>query len=181
MGGPEISTYVFAAQGMQHVIYGSGFEGQIHKLWSDSGGWHFNNLTTSANAPAAVGGTASAYPFNEQVTQHVVYIGDGDFDIHELWWDNHGWHRHNLTTATGVPSGLGLGPGEPQPAGYVLACQGTQHVNYRRDDGHIIELWWGSAGWNYHDPTASTGVPSPIADTQWARADTSFPLKAPST
>jgi len=158
VGGPEISAYVFAPQGTQHVIYGSGFEGQIHELWSDSSGWHFNNLTTAAKAPAAVGGTAQAYPFNEQVTQHVVYIGNADSDIHELWWDNHGWHHNNLTAATGVSAGLGLGPGEPQPAGYVLASQGTQHVNYRRNDGHVIELWWDTEGWHFNDLTLAAGA-----------------------
>jgi len=164
VGGPEISAYVFAPQGTQHVIYGSGFEGQIHELWCDGGGWHFNNLTTTANAPASVGGTAQAYPFNEQVTQHVVYIGNADFDVHELWWDNHGWHHNDLTTATGVPSGLGLGPGESEPAGYVFASQGTQHVNYRRDDdGHVIELWWDTTGWHFNDLTlaaCATDVPN---------------------
>ena len=36
---------------------------------------------------------------------------------------------------TDIPSGFGLGSGEPEPAGYVFAVQGTQHVNYRRNDG----------------------------------------------
>jgi hypothetical protein len=156
---PEISAYVFASQGTQHVIYGTEY-GRVHELWWDASGWHLNDLSAAANAPPVVVGTVSAYVFDAQRTQHVNFIGD-DFHIHELWWDVSGWHHNDLTNATGTPSGIGLGPGEPEPAGYVFA--GTQHVNYRRDDGHVIELWWDATGWYFNDLTlaaCATDVPN---------------------
>jgi hypothetical protein len=48
-----------------------------------------------------------------------------------------GWHRNDLSAATGAPGAAG------DPAGYMFDAQGTQHVVYRSGDGHIQELWWG--------------------------------------
>jgi hypothetical protein len=158
--GGDVYPYVFAAQGTQHVFYRAVQEGHIHELWRDNAGWHFNDLTTALNLPSQTTFGLTAYVFNARCTQHVIYIGDEDFHIHELWWDSGGgWHQHDLTDATGVPSGLGLGPGSPQPAAYVFASRGTQHVNYRRNDGHVIELWCDSKGaWHNHDLTVAAGA-----------------------
>ena len=73
--------------------------------------------------------------FDAQGTQHVVYRGT-DGHIHELWWDNAGWHHNDLTAAAGAPASVS------DPAGYMFDAQGTQHVIYRGADSHIHELWW---------------------------------------
>jgi hypothetical protein len=145
VGGPEIDGYVFPAQGTQHVNYGSNNSGHITELRWDDKGWHYNDLTAAANSPMAVGGTQNGYVFSDQRTQHVVYAG-ADWHIHELWWDSKGWHHNDLTNATGGASGLSGGPGSwGFLHGYVFETQATQHVVYRADDGHIIELWWKAA------------------------------------
>ena len=91
--------------------------------------------------------------FAAQGTQHVVYRGV-DGHIHELWWDaTNGWGTVDLTAITGNCATAG------DPAGYVFAAQGTQHVVYRGVDGHIHELWWDAAnGWGTGDLTAVTGA-----------------------
>ena len=58
-----------------------------------------------------------------------------DNDIHELGWDTSGWQTNDLTAATGAIAAAG------DPAGYVFAAQGTQHVVYRGTDNHVRELW----------------------------------------
>ena len=85
-------------------------------------------------------------------TQHVNYLGL-DNHIHELWWDNNGWHHNDLTAITGSPESIAAGPG---PVGYVFS--GTQHVNYLGADNHIQELWWDSGGWHHSDLTSAVGA-----------------------
>ena len=59
---------------------------------------------TSQPQPArpAAAGNPAGYMFDAQPTQHVVYRG-ADNHIHELWWDNAGWHRNDLSAATSAP------------------------------------------------------------------------------
>ena len=151
----DLRSYVFAAQGTQHVLYiasgdiGLGGDGHIHELWWNSNGWHHNDLTVAAAAPLAFQPTG--YVFDAQGTQHVVYQGlganpqTGDGHIHELWWDISGWHHNDLTAATGAPLAMGAGQtlgAYDYPMGYGFVAQGTQHVVYRATDSHVIELYW---------------------------------------
>jgi hypothetical protein len=144
--------YVFTAQSTQHVNFVPG-DCHVHELWADSTGWHHNDLTSSAGAPLAVAQPPCAYVFDGQSTQHVDYLGQ-DGHIHELWWDTDGWHHNDLTNETGSPLAA-----IATPTGYVFAAQGTQHVDYVGQDGHIHELWWDSEGWHHNDLTTRTGAP----------------------
>ena len=101
-------------------------------------GWHHNDLTAAAGAPLpAVNQSMSSYAFEAQRTQHVIYDGQ-DPDIHELWWDNNGWHHNDLTAAAGAP----LPAVNQSMSGYAFEAQGTQHVIYVGQNLHIHELWW---------------------------------------
>ena len=147
-------AYMFNAQGTQHVVYRSG-DNHIRELWWNSDGWHHNDLTVAAANPPAAVGDPIGYLFDAQGTQHVIYRG-ADNHIHELWWDNTGWHHNDLTNAGG-----GAPAAASDPAGYMFDAQGTQHVIYRGTDNHIHELWWDSSGWHHNDLTnASPGAPA---------------------
>ena len=148
--------YVFPAQGTQHVTY-AGTDGHVYELWWDGNGWHYNNLTAAAGAPLAQGNrNASGYVFPSQGTQHVNYLGL-DNHIHELWWDNNGWHHNDLTAITASPESTAAGP---EPVGYVFS--GTRHVNYLGADNHIQELWWDSSGWHHNDLTSAAGAAATV-------------------
>src|SRR5262249_10094593 len=70
-------------------------------------------------------------------TKHVIYRAD-DGHLHELWWTPSSWtpaHR-DLTQAAEAPLATG------NPAAYVRAAEGTHHVLYRSNDGHLYELRW---------------------------------------
>src|SRR5262249_48797780 len=76
--------YVFDAQETQHVNYIS--QTHIHELWWDSSnGWHHNDLTIAAGAPAVtrVGAVPTGYAIGG--AQYVVYRDD---NVHatELSW-----------------------------------------------------------------------------------------------
>jgi hypothetical protein len=149
--------YMFDIQGTQHINY-RGPDNHIHELWWDGNGWHHNDLTAAAaGAPTALG-EPFGYIFAAQGTQHVNYRGP-DNHIHELWWDNQGWHHNDLTaTAAGAPNAIG------DPYGYVFAAQGTQHINYRGTDNHVHELWWDNQGWHHNDLTAAATAPNTAGD-----------------
>ena len=89
----------------------------------------------------------------DQGTQRVNYRRD-DGHVIELWWDKAGWHFHDLTIAAGATD-----LSNSQVFGYAFDAQGTQHVVYRRNDGHVIELWWETDCWHHHDLTIATRAP----------------------
>jgi hypothetical protein len=142
--------------GTQHVTY-AGRDSHVYELWWDSNGWHYNDLTAAMGAPLAqVNRDASGYVFPSGETQHVNYLGL-DNHIHELWWDNSGWHHNDLTAIMASPASTAFGPA---PTGYVFA--GTRHVNYLGSDNHIRELWWDSGGWHHSDLTSAAGAAATV-------------------
>jgi hypothetical protein len=135
----DLTNYTFDDQDTQHINY-LGTDGHIHELWWNyDNGWHHNDLTIAAAGPApAADGRPTGYVYRPNETQHVNYRGT-DGHIHELWWDNNGWHHHDLTIATDAPPAFG------DPTGYEFTPnvgQGTQHVVYITRDHHLIELQW---------------------------------------
>jgi hypothetical protein len=141
-------------------------------LWRIVMGWQpYHDLTTEIGVPLASYGP-SGYVFKyQQGTRHVIYQGrssdgSGDGKIHELYWNNAGWHHHDLTAATDAP----LATNSWGPSSYAFELQRTQHVVYQgrlRDgsaDGHIHELYWNNAGWHHHDLTAATDAPLAISN-----------------
>jgi hypothetical protein len=150
-----ITGYGFDSQGTQHVIYFSWPDDNVHELWSDSGGWHNNDLTLAADGTQhSIGGLFTAYPFETQDTQHVIYKSYPVNEPHlrELWWDRAGWYTDDLSATTGAPGGPW------SQSGYAFEAQGTQHVIVDTVD-RIRELWWDPSGWHTDDLSAATGAP----------------------
>ncbi len=79
-----------------------GTDQHVHELSWDSTGWHANDLTSAAGgAPLpATGSALGSYAFENQNTQHVIYLGT-DQHVHELWWASSGWHANDLSIAAG--------------------------------------------------------------------------------
>jgi hypothetical protein len=94
-----------------------------------------------------------AYVFDAEGTQHVDYVGM-DGHIHELWWDDDGWHHHDLTNASGAPVSEFA-----SPAAYVVPASRTQHVDFIGADGHIHELKWEQGSWTHGQLTDQVVIP----------------------
>jgi hypothetical protein len=141
------STYV-AADGTQHVIYGSG--GHVVELtWSGRDGqpqWRDLTVQSGPRTPLALSRPVG-HVFDAEGTQHAFYIAEGGHVI-ELWWQGSGPpHLEDLTDRSGGPLAFtGGGPVSHVFAGDGARRVGTQHVFYRTDDGAIFELWWEGAG-----------------------------------
>lgn len=138
--------------GTEHVFF-RGQDGRIHELWfSETTDWRQNNIGQQTEAPLAVG-NPSAYVWEENNTQHVVYR-DADGQVHELWYRaDLGWQHVNLTAVYNAP------PAASDPFGYVWEAEQTQHVIYRGANNHIYELWKGATGWQVKDLTAVANAP----------------------
>jgi hypothetical protein len=161
--GDALTSYVFEAQGTQHVIYEGVSDHHIQEMWSDSSGWHTDDLTAATGAPLRGAGNLVGYAVTATGTQHVIYQRASDHHVQELWSDSAGWHTDDLTAATGAPPADEFGP----LVAYAFEAQGTQHVifsdaNY--SDRHLHELWWNSSGWHTDDITAATGAPHATGD-----------------
>ena len=153
-------TYVFDEQATQHVDFAGG-DGHIHELWWDATGWHHNDLTERTGAPVLSAQSRAngptGYIFAAEGTQHVVFVGEESGDaghIHELWWNNDGWHHHDLTEAASAPLAMAVTPGA-----YVFDWLGTQHVHYVDKQGNIHELWWEKERWHHRNLTKDFGAP----------------------
>jgi len=81
--GGVLCAYAFETDGTRHVMYASS-EPDVHELWRDENGWHHNDLTLAAGAPATdfapIAGYATAH------SQHVNFVEINNLDICELKW-----------------------------------------------------------------------------------------------
>jgi hypothetical protein len=152
--GPN--AYVFPSQGPRHVVYVTN-DGAVHELWNDTS-WHHNPITASVGGGPAVVAQPAAYPFAATNTQHIDYIGASDGHVHELWWDNDGWHHRDLTKDVGGPGAALNGA----LAGYAVDLYGTQYVDYVGKDGHIHELRWIDGGWGDSDLSVLSGATADV-------------------
>ncbi len=118
------------------------------------GDWNFNDLTqASKGVPSLFGGPLAGYVWENQNTQHVIYIGDTDNHIHELYYNGRWWSNDLTKVANGVTPGL------TNIVAYAFEHQNTEHVFYADKDGHIHELWYDST-WHHNDLlTSITGNP----------------------
>src|SRR5262249_39546600 len=141
----NLAGYAFEAQGTLHVFFTVGDRAEVHELWSDSSGWHTDDVGVAAMSVAA-------YVSEAQGTQHLIYsAGSGAGNhMHELWWDSTGRHTDDLTAATGDPGGCA------DTVAYAFAANATRHVfeaGCRDHHGH--ELWWDPTRWHTDDLTAA--------------------------
>src|ERR1700758_4311718 len=83
-------AYAFDANASQHVFNVGCRDQHVHELWSDTTGWHTDDLTALTGAPPVQSGPTgvglTGYAFEAQGTQHVFYVSYLDNHIHELWW-----------------------------------------------------------------------------------------------
>jgi hypothetical protein len=162
------ASHVVAAQGTQHVFYRAG-QNIIELSWGGGQDWHASDLSdrSSGEAEPAVG-TPASHVVDAEGTQHVFYTADNAHII-ELWWSN--GQDPIARDLTERSSGVGRAPlAASAPTSHVFDAEGSQHVYYVADNGHITELWWRSGEDPHHeDLTYQSGGP-PLAITESPRS-----------
>jgi hypothetical protein len=159
----DLSSYVFGADGTQHVFYNSGAH-IIELSWlGDGGAPQWRDLNAALRLPGASPalGRPATHVFEFEKTQHVFYVADNGHIIELSWFGSSGaptWR--DLTTET--PGGAPLAAAESVLVSHVANFENTEHVFYVTDDAHIFELWRrpGEAP-HAEDLTKLTGAPPP--------------------
>jgi len=160
------AAYLFSNEGTRHIIYlGADASGQSNGIiWEgfcgDDDQWHFQNLTAIAenNPPPAVA-APTAYAFEPENSQHVLYRTAGDEHIHELYRkDSDNWKHSDLMKDANVDAP----PISGQPFGWEF--QRVQNIVYMGDDRLVHLLSRGIegdinfSGWT-HQPLTKPGDP----------------------
>jgi len=173
--------YAWEKDKTQHIVY-RGTDNQVYELWFREGfifsNWKYEKqpLTTMVGAPPAAG-DPMGYAWEEDDTQHVVYLGQDD-QIHEIYFkrsDKKWAYGGSMTQKVGAPPAAG------NPMGYTWEDDNTQHIIYRGTDGHIHELWQRKAllsghNWQYGG-SLTEAASAPLAESDpfgfaWEKDDT---------
>jgi hypothetical protein len=169
-GGYSVGNDAFTTtpNNQLHVFY-VGMDEHVHqrtqsqKLRGASGlpVWVDEDLTQETGADYIYTNTALS-GFSEGNFQYVFY-GNGDGDIHMLFYDNSKWTHQDISAAAGV-TGLYI------PALAVTAFTTTPnnqiHVyyrtyNYQEDTTSVHQLFFNGTSWSDEDLTAETGAAPP--------------------
>jgi hypothetical protein len=138
----------------QHIIYRAA-DGHIHEIFYKKdlthGGWEYGGSLTGKIGAAPAAGNPSAYAWEGDNTQHIVYRA-ADGHIHEIFYKrdltHHGWEYGGaLSAKVGAPAAAG------DPVGFAWEHDKTMHVIYRGADGQIHEIFYKRDlthhGWEY--------------------------------
>jgi len=161
--GPSVS-HEFFGEGTQHVFFTStdDDDGHIHEYSGKTFATNHGDLTAESGARPGVGPLAS-HVVEGEGTQHVFYQAS-DRHIYELWWrPAEKPHAGDLTGPIGAPLALS-DTGALQTgslASHVVALDGSQHVFYGSDDGHIHELAWSGSSQPVHRDLIMRAKPAP--------------------
>ncbi|MBB2965646.1 hypothetical protein [Leifsonia aquatica] len=162
--------YLFAAEPTRHVVYrqqsgDSASAGHLIELYCGTDDvWHAKDITDEGGAPQATS-DPSAYAFESEGTQHVVFLSDDDGHIHELYQSD-GWHHGDLTD-----SSASVVRAVDPPFGWASAHYGTQHVVFRDEYRRVYLLSRGTgddASWTQHPLTTATGPHAAVAPGGYA-------------
>jgi hypothetical protein len=159
-----ISPAAYLDGDVEH-IYFVGADAHIYELTNGGGAWVVHDVLLASGAPVPASGShdwirdgLTAYAVAPTQTQYVVYLG-WEGHVHELSRSGGGLWRHtDLTFSSGAPASAA--PNLARPTAYVSAAQGTRHVVYCGDGGHVHELYCDAAGWHHQDLSAAAGAPS---------------------
>ncbi|WP_025156852.1 hypothetical protein [Leifsonia aquatica] len=164
------AAYLFAAERTRHVIYrelgdGSGTTGHLIELYCGADDvWHAKDITDEAGAPTATT-DPSAYVFDSEGSQHVVFLSGDDGRIHELYQSD-GWHHTDLMDASAT-----VVRATDAPQGWASSHYGTQHVVFRDlyRAVHLLSRGTGEdASWVQRTLTAATGPHAATAPAGYA-------------
>jgi RHS repeat-associated protein len=103
-GQPAIAAF-FDTTGSEQIFY-VGADRDVHRLWSDSVGWHDEDALALAGAPQLFIGSQGPSPGSLAAFQgpsgskHLFYTANGNVqsDVYHLWNDSNGWHQEDLMT-----------------------------------------------------------------------------------
>ncbi len=129
----------------RYDVFGVGANGHVIQLWWD-GSWHWADLGAP---PATVGGGGlfGSLAAASWGSGRLDVFGRGrNGNVVQLWWDG-SWHWADLGRPPATVGGGSI------RASLTAASWGTNRYDVFGvgDNGHVVQLWWGSSGWSWAD------------------------------
>lgn len=150
--------------GTLQVFYYDSSYGNLRHAWSNSTGWHFENLDGD---PGSIGKDDADVGYNPAAvvygsTLQVFYYDATNGNLRHAWSDSNGWHFETLDGDPGSigknNANLGLTPN----ATVLSTSSGTslQVFYYDKTNGNLQHAWSDSSGWHFETLDGSGGSPA---------------------
>ena len=153
-------------KGISLVQYGSTLQlfyydsttGNLRHAWSDSNGWHFENLDGDWGSIGKLNDNLGQSPYANVYgsSLQVFYYDASSGGLRHAWSDSNGWHFENLDGANGSSiSGSSLNVGlYPQ----FVTYNGTlQLFYYDISQGDLRHAWDDNRGWHFENLDGDIG------------------------
>lgn len=152
----QISTATMLYDGIQLFYYDQGL-GNLRHAWTDSRGWHFENLDgdpySIGRRDSDLGVAMSVVNFNNQIQ---LFYHDRAFgQLRHAWTDATGWHFEHLDG-----DGKSLGGYDGRLGLNVSAMQYDQSLQvfyYDVSRGNLRHAWTSATGWNFENMDGDPG------------------------
>lgn len=152
----ESSTAVMMGTSLQLYYYDS-TAGNLRHGWTDSNGWHFEDLdgqtTTNNRKDANLGLDPTAVMYGDSL--QLYYYDSQNGNLRHAWTDANGWHFEDLDgyTTTGGHNNADVGI---NPTAVVYGTT-LQLFYYDRDSTNLRHAWSDATGWHFENLEGDKG------------------------
>jgi hypothetical protein len=156
---PDGDPFVYVdPNGVQVVVY-RGTDDDLHALWWTTGVPGHDNLTVESNGPKVAGNPSVVLDVPRGI--QVAFYRTTDGRLYRMYWPFGAGTPFTDELTAGFPS-ASLPAGDP--CSYLVAEDGTYHVVYRSQDGHLQLLRWTTGAVACEDLTVLAGAPTAVDD-----------------
>ncbi|MGF7229607.1 MAG: hypothetical protein ACQR33_06555, partial [Candidatus Saccharibacteria bacterium] len=148
------SKVVVDSTGALNIFYPNTDNGDLRRAWSDSTGWHFENLDGDSGSIAgqagnygqSLGSSLSAIVVGTDM--HVFYYATNGENLRHAWYNASGWHFETLDGDSGAISGYNASVGQNSSVAYNGSLQ---LFYYDATGASLRHAWTDSTGWHFEE------------------------------
>ncbi len=149
-----LSPFVLAYQNGIQLYYYSSANKLLRHAWTDTTGWHFENLDGSTTAvsrsTADVGQNIGGTLLGTSI--ELFYYDATSGNLRHAWTDTTGWHFENLDGVPGSvanpPSDLDIGYA---PSAALFSTNSIELFYYDRSSQNLRHAWTDTTGWHFEN------------------------------
>lgn len=131
--------------------------GNLRHAWSDSSGWHFENLDGDTGSVSQTAGDVGKYTSVVFVGSYMqlFYYDSNNKNLRHAWNDSNGWHFENLDGDSGSVAGHNADVG-----GYAKVGNSNGYLQlfyYDKTNSNLRHAWTNSSGWHFENLDGDAG------------------------
>jgi hypothetical protein len=159
--GQSVASVVDSG-GVLSVFYTAG-NGDLVHAWSDSSGWHFNNLDGDSGSVAgaygnyATGGVGTSVSAVASGTGLQVFYGTNSGYVRHAWGDGYSWSFENLDGSSSSVAGSGYLADVGSSISAAVDSSNTIQVFYTAGNGDLRHVFANSTGWHFENLDGDAG------------------------